>query len=73
MTIKINYIPREDLQRLFEEEKEKFHKEVSEKAEAEERAHFFNQAFAKADFEHWSRAIYRILRGVDCIVIWEEP
>ena len=69
----LHSMPPEEPQQLLEAEREKENKELEEKAAAEERARFYNQPSADADFDHWSRAIYWRLRGVNCIVIWEEP
>ena len=56
-------MPQEEFQQLFEAEQEKLREELVDKETVEEQIPFF---------DHWSRAIYWRLRGVDCIVIWEE-
>lgn len=51
-------LSRDALQKLVEGEQQKLAHELTAKAEAEERAQFFNQPSARADFDHWSKAAH---------------
>jgi hypothetical protein len=51
-------LPSEELEGLVEVEREKQRAEFAAKIEREERQRFFNQPYARADFEHWSRAAH---------------
>jgi hypothetical protein len=49
--------PPAELQALVDQERAKVASELRERAELEERQRFFNQPSARADFEHWSKAV----------------
>lgn len=63
----------EDLMVLYQEEKAKEAKEYQEKAEREEKQRFFNQPSAKADFEHWSKAVYWSLDEAIALIFGKNP
>jgi DNA-binding transcriptional MerR regulator len=50
--------PPEELQELVDQERAKERRELTARAEREERERFFNQPYARADFEHWSKAAH---------------
>jgi hypothetical protein len=50
--------PPEELQELVDQERAKERRELTARAEREERERFFNQSDARADFEHWSKAAH---------------
>jgi hypothetical protein len=49
---------RDELQALVDQERAKETMELAARAEREERERFFNQPYARADFEHWSKAAH---------------
>jgi hypothetical protein len=51
-------LPPGQLQALAESEFEKQRAEIAAKAEREDRERFFNQPYAEADFDHWSKAAH---------------
>ena len=51
-------LPPEELQALVKTEFEKQRAEIAAKAEREDRERFFNQPYAQADLDHWSKAAH---------------
>lgn len=64
--------PTELLQR-WNEEKQKEFEQLRAKAEQEERALFFNQPYASADFNHWSKAEHWTLEEAIALVLGKAP
>ena len=66
-------LPPKDLQALVKKEQEKQRAELAAKAEGEERARFFNQPSANADFDHWSKAAHWTLDEAVALSMGKAP
>jgi hypothetical protein len=66
-------MPAEQIQSLYEEERQKLFKELNNKNDAEEAARFFNKPNALADFEHWGRAKYWTLDEAIALSFGKDP
>lgn len=66
-------MPKDRLEVLYQEELHKYNEELRAAAEAKERALFFNQPRANADFDHWSRAAHWTLEEAVALSFGKEP
>jgi hypothetical protein len=69
----LHNMPADEFQALFEAETQKEHDEWRAKYEAEEKARFYNQPHASADFTHWSRAAHWTLDEAVALSFGKEP
>ena len=66
-------LPQEEIDVRVEKERIKNQEEIAAKAERDEQARFFNQPFAAADFEHWSKAAHWSLDEAIALSFGKEP
>jgi hypothetical protein len=66
-------MPQDRFEALYQEELDKFKEELRAAADAKERALFFNQPHANADFDHWSRAAHWTLEEAVALSFGKEP
>jgi len=66
-------MPQDRLDALYQEELKKYNEELRAAADAKERALFFNQPHANADFDHWSRAAHWTLEEAVALSFSKEP
>lgn len=66
-------LSQEELDARVADEQIKHREEIQAKAGADERARFFNQPSAAADFDHWSKAAYWSLDEAVALSFGKEP